>query len=345
MAKEKETLGTTIKPIKNNDVDKLIKRLGTTPEQMALFHVEKHAEIDGVEMGVLESGVPYLTGRGLERMCGVGHGPFHRLTTEWSEQQHKPRGKKISQLLQEIGYFEPELYVKAEVNGKEVLVFTEPVCMAMLEYYAFFADEVRHQAIHAYRTLARRQFREFVYDAVGYSPEQTHLDSWKHFHDRVDMTMDSVPLGYFSVFREIAQMIVPMIRAGILMSDKVIPDISVGRAWSSFWKENELENAYGDRIQYSHEYPLYYPQAKSNPQPTFAYPDECLAVFRSWLRREYITSKLPNYLINQSKKGKIRADVAAKAIQGFANPILEHKGNDTEFNKSLKQALDYNPKD
>ena len=63
-------------------------------EQMPLFHIEKQVEIDSIEMGVLDSGVPYLTGRGLERMCGVGHGPFHRLTTNWQEEKNKPRGIK-----------------------------------------------------------------------------------------------------------------------------------------------------------------------------------------------------------------------------------------------------------
>lgn len=50
---------------------------GATPLQQELFHVERQIEIDGVEMGVLENGIPYLTGRGLERMCGVGHGMNH----------------------------------------------------------------------------------------------------------------------------------------------------------------------------------------------------------------------------------------------------------------------------
>ena len=49
--------------------------LGTTPMQPSLFHVEKQIEFQDVEMGVLESGVPYLSGRGLARMIGIDHGP------------------------------------------------------------------------------------------------------------------------------------------------------------------------------------------------------------------------------------------------------------------------------
>ncbi|WP_145586585.1 hypothetical protein [Yersinia kristensenii] len=117
------------------------------------------------------------------------------------------------------------------------------------------------------------------------------------------MTTDKVPDGYFCVFREIASMIVPMIRSGVMVSDKVIPDISVGRFWSEFWDENGLSRTYGNRKKFNHEYPDYYPQSKSNPQPSHAYPDGALGIFRAWLKRHYISTKLPKYLLGQTKKG------------------------------------------
>jgi len=316
-------LGTTIKQNKNKLLHSSDVVLGTTPIQESLFHVEKQIEFQDVEMGVLESGVPYLTGRGLARMIGIDHGPFHRLTTNWAEEKSKPRGKVISQLLEQSGYTEESLYLRAEFNGLEINAFTEPVCLALLEYYAFLAEEKRQKAIDAFRALARLKFREFVYDAVGYTPEQKALDSWKHFHDRVDMTMDAAPNGFFGVFREIAIMIVPMIRAGIIISDRVVPDISVGKAWSTFWEENKLAEVHGDRTRYDHEYPPYYPQAKSNPQPSFAYPDSALGTFRSWLKQHYIINKFPKYLLGQAKLGKLPIIIANKAIESFVPKKLE----------------------
>jgi hypothetical protein len=44
-----------------------------------LFHVEKQVEIDGIEMGVLENGVPYLTESGLARMSGIDRKVLNRL--------------------------------------------------------------------------------------------------------------------------------------------------------------------------------------------------------------------------------------------------------------------------
>lgn len=288
------------------------------PAQQVLFKVEAQAEIDGIEMGVLDTGIPYLTESGLARMCGIDRKVLNRLAINWEEEQLKPRGRQISQLLEQGGYSGSALYLKSEHKGSEVNAYTEPVCLALLEYYAFVADDPRPDALRAFRALARLTFRKFVYDAVGYSPEQRVLDSWRHFHDRIDMTATAVPSGYFSVFKEIASMIVPMIKAGVMVSDKVVPDISVGKAWSKYWDENKLDMKYGERTKYDHEYPLYYPQAKSNPQPSYAYPNAALGEFRDWLERTYISTKYPAYLLGQSKKGALTTTAAQQAIEAFS---------------------------
>lgn len=310
-------MGTKDKTIDNNNLVLNNNSSGTKGEQQSLFHVERQVEIEDVEMGVLDSGVPYLTGRGLERMCGLGHGPFSRLTSNWHEEKNKPRGILIQNLLQENNYFEEDLFLKAEFNGRVIHVFTEPVCLAFLEYYAFVTNEPRPQAIKAFRTLAKLKFRDFVYQATGYSPDQKALDSWKFFHDRVDLTSSAVPDGYFGVFNEAAALIVPMIKSGVIVSDKVVPDISIGKAWSAYWKEMNLVNTHGERINYQHNYPDYYPQAQSNPQAPYAYPISCIGEFRKWLRDTYITTKLPNYLLGQTKRGQLNQPVANKVLEAL----------------------------
>lgn len=312
-------LGTGVKPNKNNALAPVKAGLGTTPD---LFHVERQIEFEDVEMGVLESGVPYLTSRGLAKMIGIDHGPFHRLTAGWAEESLKPRGRAIQKLLEEHKYFETSLFLRAEYKGTEINAFTEPVCLALLEYYAFVAEERREKAISAFRSLARLKFREFIYDAVGYNPEQKLLDSWRHFHDRVDMTHDAAPVGYFGVFREIAFMIVPMIRSGIMISDKVVPDISVGKYWSEYWQDNNFDSVYGERTQYDHEYPSYYPQAVKG-WPSFAYPNASLGVFRDWLQSNYIYMYFPNYLFNQATKGKVPHAIAQQASAAFGLPAID----------------------
>jgi hypothetical protein len=125
------------------------------------------------------------------------------------------------------------------------------------------------------------------------------------------------------VFKEIAIMLVPMIRAGIFISDKVVPDISVGMTWSGYWEDNELAKKYGGRTRYDHEYPLYYPQSKSNPQPAYCYPEEALGAFRAWLHATYIKSKFPAYMLSQTKKGAVPIAIANKALGAFGAQLLE----------------------
>lgn len=311
--------------LNNNKLDVKSADLVPPPIQPMLpfFHVEKQIEYDGIEMGVLENGIPYLTESGLARMCGIDRKVLNRLAIGWNEEKNKPRGQKINLLLIKSGYAENTLFLKSEHNGNDVNAYTEPVCLALLEYYAFEADERRDQAQNAFRILAKTKFREYIYQAVGYAPAQHILDSWRNFHDRVDLTMSAVPFGYFCIFTEIASMLVPMIRAGILISDKVIPDISVGIVWANYWKKNNFDTIYGERVEYKHNYPLYYPQSKSNPQPAWAYPNNALGVFREWLETHYIRNKFPAYLLEQAKLGKLGINIVQKTINVFKQNQLK----------------------
>lgn len=310
--------GRTLEMSRNIGLAQKSTDLVAPPRQAELFKVEKQVEINGVEMGVLENGVPFLTESGLSRMCGIHRKVLYSLSMNWPKERKRPRGRLIDEILKSTGYTENSLFIQSENKGAVINAYSEPVCLALLEYYAFVVDEPREQAIRAFRTLARKTFRTFIYDAVGYHPDQRIIYSWRHFHDRIDMTLDSVPPGYFSVFQEIASMIVPMIRAYIIISDKVVPDISVGKTWSNYWKLNGLDE-FGERIQYAHSYPLYYPQAKSNPQPSYAYPDGILGIFRAWLRREYIVSKLPTYLTRQTGQGTVSKETATKVIESLSS--------------------------
>ncbi len=62
---------------------------------------------------------------------------------------------------------------------------------------------------------------------------------------------------------------------------------------------------YGSRVSYLYNYPDSFPQAKSNPQQAWAYPDEALAEFRRWARNTYFKQRLPKYLANKQKDGTL----------------------------------------
>lgn len=295
--------------------------LGTTPFQYQMFKVEKQIEFEDMEMGVLNDGTPYLTGRGLEKICGVGHGQFYRFITDWENEKFKPRGKIIQQLLDTQNYQGDSLFLRANYNGTEVLAFTEPVCIAVLEYYAFHASDKKEKAQNVIRILARSKFRDFVYQAVGYIPSSA--DKWKQFHDRVSLTYASVPVGYFSIFKEIADMIVAIGQHGIYINDSFVPDISVGREWAKYWKDNNLSDKYSQCSDYEHNYPSYFPQARSNPQRVRCYPEDALGEFRRWYRNVYVgKGKLRNYINKKVLDLNISSEFADKALEEYEKLLL-----------------------
>jgi len=299
-------------------VKKSILGNNNMPQQGNLLHIAVQTEYDNVEMGVLENGTPYLTERGLARMCDIDPRGLHRLAAEWEEEKKRPRGEKIQEILYESGYTSNKLYFVAEYNGQKINAYTEQVCIALLEYYSFHAGDKKEHAIKAYRRLATQTFRDFIYTGTKYSPEQRQIESWNNFHDRVNILSNAVPQGYFGVFNEIAGMIVPMIQNGAYVSCHLVPDISVGIMWGKHWKKNKLEEIHGKRIQYEHRYPDYYPQARSNPQDAYAYPVAALGEFRAWLTNDYIKNYYQKYVISKVKDNSISSKDGRLALNAFS---------------------------
>lgn len=262
----------------------------------------KEIEIDGVGMGVLPDGTPYLTGRGLARMCGIGETTLREFVDGWNSEQFKPRGEKIANLLSELGYLGKPLFVPIKVKGSTHHAYTDAVCMAFLEYYAFDASPIREQALRNYRLLARSSLKYFIYVQIGYDPTNRIPECWKKFHDRVSLVHPKVPAGYFIIFKEMADIIVSLIQGNVPVDEKTVPDISVGIHWGNYWTEFKLEEKHGKRVKYEHNYPDYFPQASSNPQHPWAYPDAALPEFREWMRNTYLKVKLPLYLETQERK-------------------------------------------
>lgn len=294
----------------------------TTPSQLNFdLEIAAEREIDGVGMGVLSNGAPFLTIRGLARMCGVDHTAILRLTEEWAANSSRPRIAKIRELVRAQGADDTRAFVAVQKNGIVQHAVPDAVCMAVLEYYAFETTAGEHAA-KSYRVLARKGFRDFIYSQVGYNPSGDAGIAWKQFHDRVSLSYHTVPDGYFSVFKEIATILVTMIQQGANLGDKFIPDISVGVHWGKHWTGENLDVVYGERIKYDHSYPLYFAQSASNPQPAYCYPDDALGEFRQWVREIYIPEKMPEYLNTKVRQGQIAAPQAAKALAAFKRPQL-----------------------
>lgn len=300
-----------------------------TPPMVLDLGVKSEGVFHDIEMGVLENGVPYLTQKGLAKLCGVSRASISSLASEWDEcfqQGVFPYGRMefLSSYLQRVGYIESSLFISFKKNGAIHHAFPDIVCMAVLEFYAFESQNTSNTtAQQYYRELARVGLRDYIYNALRYQPE----DPWRHYHDRVSIIQNtgSVPDGYFIVFNEIAGLMVDLITAGLAVNMYTVPDISVGSCWGKHWSSQELSESFGDRVQCSHHYPDGFNQAKSNPQMINAYPNASLPEFRRWFRHEYLRTKFPNYILG--KAGMLqggKAD-ALRIADNFRNPQLGHQ--------------------
>jgi hypothetical protein len=306
-----------------NSLERLDKMANTTdlvtkPEQLRLdLQVAAEREIDGIAMGVLSDGAPYLTIRGLARMCGVDHTAIVRITADWLQRPLKPREQKIRELVRAQGADDSIAFMAVAKSGTIHHAVPAAVCMAVLEYYAFEARSDSDHAAKSYRLLARKGFRDFIYAYVGYNPTGETSIAWQQFHDRVTLAYHTVPVGYFSIFKELADVFVMLIRNGANVGPSFVPDISVGQLWGKHWTAENLDIVYGDRIKYEHNYPIYYPQAASNPQHPYCYPDDALGEFRKWVRKVYLPKRMPDYLLSKVKQGQISPAIATTALEAF----------------------------
>jgi hypothetical protein len=134
------------------------------------------------------------------------------------------------------------------------------------------------------------------------------------------MLLNVVPSGYFNVFTEMTPIVMASIRAGLIVDDKVVPDISVGQAWSSYWEEHNFDAKYGERQKHDHNYPSYFAQAVSNPQPAWCYPKKALGEFHCWLTDDYLPQNFPAYLVGQVKKGRLAEGTARHVLTAVGQP-------------------------
>ena len=305
----------TKKHLSNKTLAQSLSSSAITP-QMDLF-IDKQKEIDGVGMGVLSDGTAFLNGRGLARLCGVSNARIVEMGQEWGNPSSgNAMTVRVRQILAERGVVFDTPYIEIKQRSGVEYAYPDIVCLAVLEYYAF--DAPKDEAKKNFRLLAGKALHDFIYTQVGYDPNNAIPQVWQQFHDRVSLTYNSVPAGFFSIFREISDMIVTLGQGGLHIDSSFVPDGSVGIHWGKHWTTNNLDAKYGVRKKWNHNYPGYFPQAASNPQDAWCYPDEALAEFRRWMREAYIgEGKFIKYVDNKVKQKELPPSFTQLAIAAY----------------------------
>lgn len=303
--------------------------------ELALTPV-KTADVNGIEMGILPDGTPYLTARGLARACGVVPGLILTLDGEWSRDSLLPQHQKIANLLDSHGYLGESLYFKAKHEGVEANCHPDTVCMAILEYYAFESTTAAAPvAQRSIRRLLRGGLRAYIYGVLKYDPLAREQVSWRNFQDR--LLVNPVPNGYFSIFSESAFLVVPAIKSGLHIDEHVVPDVSLGQIWAAYWEAQSLATKYGERIRYPHKYPDHFPQSAANDViDAWIYPLDAVGVFRTWMQQKYLPEKFPGYLARKVKAGALLNEHRTKILGTFGvseAPVLPSLAGGTPAKK------------
>jgi hypothetical protein len=293
------------------------------PSQPELdLKVAHQREIDGVGMGVLSDGTPFLTGRGLARLIDIENLHIRTISQDWNGDPPKPRIASIKAILAKRGIALTNPHIEIQEGGRTLHAFPDTVCLAVLEYYAFDAQQPREAARDNYRLLAGHALRELIYSQTGYDP--SGQNRFKKWHDRIALNFQSAPKGFFHVFNEANTIIYELIQAGAPISEKMVVDISIGQHWSKHWEAHGLAAQFGDRCKYPHCYPDDHPQSKSNPQESWCYPLAALGAFRTWLQDTYIEGgKFAAYLHGKVARHELPPSVAQLAISTLVPAQIE----------------------
>lgn len=297
----------------------------TTPKQGRLDLTIKTAkEVDGIGMGVLSDGTAYLTARGLAKLCGIDHTAILDIGNGWSETMQPPRVTKIKEIMYQHGnVMFDNAYIEILENNTPTRAYPEFVCLAVLEYYAFEAGQnIKQTALNSFRRLAGGALRDFIYNKVGYTPDQNGM--WGPLMERLSTAYDAAPVGYFSVFKETVELAVSFGEVGLHVNQGFVHDISVGQCWAKYWADKSLSQIYGDRIKYLHKYPPSYSQHLSNPQEPWAYPESALPAFKKWLREDYVSKgKLKSYLSKKVSQSRLPSTLADKACLAYESRFIK----------------------
>ncbi|AXU94212.1 hypothetical protein CI789_02590 [Erwinia persicina] len=290
------------------------------------LYPEVEVTVDGIPMGVLSDGTPYLTLYGLAKLCGIDDTPLRVFTTNWQSEKHKPRGSKVASYLELRGHRDvDELFTRTtNKSGVETHAYPDYVCMSILQYYAFDATGFDNTlARNTFVRLADYTLKRMIYEQSGYRQPNPAVisQSWDVFQQRI-LANDSIPVGYFSIFREMADLTVRLINSEFKLDPHSIPDISVGGRWATHWKDNKLSLTHGERMLHPHNYPKDFPQSRGTQKEAYIYPNSALGLFRDWLSTTYINTHLKTYLSGQVQKKTLAAPQADKILIALQNPTL-----------------------
>jgi hypothetical protein len=133
-----------------------------------------------------------------------------------------------------------------------------------------------------------------------------------------------LPNGTWCIFEEISKLMRNLEAKGVLLHDRATIDISVGRAWCHWLREEENYDT-STLEDYTH----YYPDNRGE-QLAHIYPFQLLGKFHQWLQDTYIPDKFPCYVRKyvSAEECKLISDAIGYEIKPLVKRLKAHSSSD-----------------
>jgi hypothetical protein len=148
------------------------------------------------------------------------------------------------------------------------------------------------------------------YVSLDDSPQAPSIASWYPrvmlFHQK-----NNIPIGYWSIFEQTINLVAKLEEYGYALPEGKILDISIGKCWAMYMR-NELKiNPDNVAQKYKHYYPGW-----AHPIEANIYPVSLLIPFQEWLQRIYKPIKLRAYFKNSDPTALPAVEKMLKALKG-----------------------------
>jgi hypothetical protein len=117
---------------KNKALSPIVMPKAINPNQGVLdLQITKQIEIDGVGMGVLSDGTPFLSGRGLARLAGINNARIVELSAEWDSTTSDSAVNKIKAILASRGVNLIRPHIEIKQRSGNFYAYTDVICLAV----------------------------------------------------------------------------------------------------------------------------------------------------------------------------------------------------------------------
>lgn len=277
-------------------------------KQLTLALITREVDKNPIEQRLMDG---YINATALCKACGKNFADYKRLkaTSEFLSELSSDMGIPISALIQTISGGTPQF------QGTWV--------------HPQVAINLAQWASPKFSVLVSKWVFEWM---SGNVPNSNRLP----YHlQRYLINRTEIPPTHFSVFNEIVyNLIAPLEDKGYELPDKLVPDISEGRMFAK-WVREEKRMEPNDFPTYTHTYP----DGRSIPNVKL-YPNSLLGDFRDHFYNVWIRDKAAKYFADRDKNA---LPYLEKVISELP-PIDNSEQKDlSSFDGSLKKAIDYNP--